>query len=391
MSNKSTHRLTVASDTQSLSDSVANSELSFKGEPQHMKNGGTHNDETGTNGDKLTRMLTQNSIIDNESITFSPEIISKVETFADALSHYTTRSGPIDLDSQAGDDGFDARAIFANFVRDAEEQGIHIRKAGVTLEDVGAEGTDASALEGATFGNILCLPYTIYKGIKARKSMKMRKILQNVNALAEAGEMVLVLGRPGAGCSSFLKVTAGETDQFAGGVTGEIAYDGIPQDEMMKKYRADVIYNGELDVHFPYLTVQQTLDFAIACKTPAKRVNDVSKEEYIKSTRELYATIFGLRHTYNTKVGNDFVRGVSGGERKRVSIAEALAANGTIYCWDNATRGLDASTALEYAKAIRIMTNLLKSTAFVTIYQASENIYETFDKVTVLYLSLIHI
>lgn len=62
-----------------------------------------------------------------------------------------------------------------------------------------------------------------------------------------------------------------------------------------------------------------------------------------------------------------------------------MAAKGSIYCWDNATRGLDASTALEYAKAIRIMTNLLKSTAFVTIYQASENIYETFDKVTVLY------
>lgn len=213
----------------------------------------------------------------------------------------------------------------------------------------------------------------------------MRQIISNVNALAEAGEMILVLGRPGAGCSSFLKVTAGEIDQFAGGVSGEVAYDGIPQEEMMKRYKADVIYNGELDVHFPYLTVKQTLDFAIACKTPALRVNNVSKKEYIASRRDLYATIFGLRHTYNTKVGNDFVRGVSGGERKRVSIAEALAAKGSIYCWDNATRGLDASTALEYAKAIRIMTNLLKSTAFVTIYQASENIYETFDKVTVLY------
>ncbi|CAI4337228.1 ASN_collapsed_G0009230.mRNA.1.CDS.1 [Saccharomyces cerevisiae] len=272
-----------------------------------------------------------------------------------------------------------------SFVRDADEQGIHIRKAGVTIEDVSAKGVDASALEGATFGNILCLPLTIFKGIKAKRHQKMRQIISNVNALAEAGEMILVLGRPGAGCSSFLKVTAGEIDQFAGGVSGEVAYDGIPQEEMMKRYKADVIYNGELDVHFPYLTVKQTLDFAIACKTPALRVNNVSKKEYIASRRDLYATIFGLRHTYNTKVGNDFVRGVSGGERKRVSIAEALAAKGSIYCWDNATRGLDASTALEYAKAIRIMTNLLKSTAFVTIYQASENIYETFDKVTVLY------
>lgn len=118
---------------------------------------------------------------------------------------------------------------------------------------------------------------------------------------------------------------------------------------------------------------------------PAKRVNNVTKEEYIAANREFYAKIFGLTHTFDTKVGNDFISGVSGGERKRVSIAEALAAKGSIYCWDNATRGLDSSTALEFARAIRTMTNLLGTTALVTVYQASENIYETFDKVTVLY------
>ena len=327
--------------------------------------------------------------------TMSDEVTSKVQLLAYKLSNHTSRDSAFDFKS-VKDEGFDAREIFASFVRDADEQNIHIRKAGVILEDVGCSGLDSSALEGTTFGDILCLPYTIYKGIRSKNSNKLKQILQNVNGLAKPGEIVLVLGRPGAGCSSLLKVTAGEIDQFAGGTQGEVSYDGISQDIMMKNYKADVIYNGELDVHFPHLTVQQTLDFAIACKTPANRVNNMSRSEYIESTRELYATIFGLRHTYHTKVGNDFVRGVSGGERKRVSIAEALAARGTVYCWDNATRGLDASTALEYAKAIRIMTNLLKSTAFVTIYQASENIYECFDKVTVIhsgrqiYYGLIH-
>ncbi|CAI4037900.1 hypothetical protein SMKI_04G2360 [Saccharomyces mikatae IFO 1815] len=368
---------------RSSSASIAASDESFSG-VAHDKD-----KQNDTPADRLTKMLTgpvrdSASQISATVSDMSPDVVSKVESFADALSRHTTRSGAFNMDS-GDDDGFDAHAIFESFVRDADEQGIHIRKAGVTIENVSAKGVDASALEGATFGNILCLPLTIFKGIKAKRHQKMRQIISNINALAEAGEMILVLGRPGAGCSSFLKVTAGEIDQFAGGVSGDITYDGIPQKEMMKRYKADVIYNGELDVHFPYLTVKQTLDFAIACKTPALRVNNVTKKEYISSRRDLYATIFGLRHTYNTKVGNDFVRGVSGGERKRVSIAEALAAKGSIYCWDNATRGLDASTALEYAKAIRIMTNLLKSTAFVTIYQASENIYETFDKVTVLY------
>ncbi|PIS48114.1 hypothetical protein CJI97_005705 [Candidozyma auris] len=169
------------------------------------------------------------------------------------------------------------------------------------------------------------------------------------------------------------------------GIFGDIEYDGLPRNSMVRHFKQDLIYCPELDTHHPHLTVEQTLDFAIRCKMPDKRVNDMSKDDYVKFMREMLATVFGLRHTFKTKVGNDFIRGVSGGERKRVSIAEALACQGTVYCWDNATRGLDASTALEYAQAIRVSTDILRSTAFVTIYQASENIYETFDKVTVLY------
>ncbi|KAA8915340.1 hypothetical protein TRICI_002524 [Trichomonascus ciferrii] len=62
-----------------------------------------------------------------------------------------------------------------------------------------------------------------------------------------------------------------------------------------------------------------------------------------------------------------------------------MAARGTMYCWDNATRGLDSSTALEYARAIRASTNILRNVSIMAAYQASENIYNLFDKVTVLY------
>lgn len=140
-----------------------------------------------------------------------------------------------------------------------------------------------------------------------------------------------------------------------------------------------------MDVHFPHLTVQQTLDFAISLRTPKTRFDNQTREEYKDFFLQLLTTVFGLRHTLATKVGNDYVRGVSGGERKRVSIAEALAAQASVYCWDNATRGLDASTALEYAQAIRASANFLRNIGIVAIYQASENIYDLFDKVTVLY------
>ncbi|GME95536.1 unnamed protein product [Ambrosiozyma monospora] len=62
---------------------------------------------------------------------------------------------------------------------------------------------------------------------------------------------------------------------------------------------------------------------------------------------------YGLSHTYNTKVGNQYIRGVSGGERKRVSLAEVSLCGSNIQCWDNATRGLDSATALEFAKALK--------------------------------------
>ena len=58
-----------------------------------------------------------------------------------------------------------------------------------------------------------------------------------------------------------------------------------------------------------------------------------------------------LRHAQSTPVGDENLRGVSGGEKKRVSISEALAARSLLGCWDNSTRGLDASTALEFVRA----------------------------------------
>ena len=83
-------------------------------------------------------------------------------------------------------------------------------------------------------------------------------------------------------------------------------------------------------------------------------------------------------------MGDAFVRGISGGEKKRVSIAEMMATRARVQCWDNSTRGLDASTALDFIRSLRVMTDVLGQTTFVTLYQAGESIYELFDKVLVL-------
>lgn len=116
-------------------------------------------------------------------------------------------------------------------------------------------------------------------------------------------------------------------------VEGEVHYDSISPSELAKHYRGDVQYCPEDDVHFPSLTVQQTLNFAAKTRTPRTRAS-ASRPEFINMLTEMLSTIFGLRHVKQTPVGDAAIRGVSGGEKKRVSIAEALATRGRIGSWD---------------------------------------------------------
>ena len=145
---------------------------------------------------------------------------------------------------------------------------------------------------------------------------------------------------------------------------------------------------AEDDIHYATLTVKQTLDFALKTRTPRERPESMSRGEYRRTFLQILAKIFGIEHTLNTRVGNEvgfnsnvlsqFIRGVSGGEKKRVSIAETMVTRGAVGCWDNSTRGLDASTALEYCRSLRVLTNLAQVSTIVTIYQAGEGLYEVY-------------
>jgi len=78
--------------------------------------------------------------------------------------------------------------------------------------------------------------------------------------------------------------------------------------------------------------------------------------------------MLNISRVSETLVGDEFVRGVSGGERKRISIAEMMSTGAPVQCWDNPTRGLDASTAFDFVKSLRIMTDVYGQTTFVTLY-----------------------
>jgi len=160
---------------------------------------------------------------------------------------------------------------------------------------------------------------------------------------------------------------------------------GISAHDMRSQFRGEAIYTAEVDIHFPMLTVGDTLSFAARARAPRHIPGGVDEWTYATHMRDVVMAAYGITHTVNTKVGNDFVRGVSGGERKRVSIAEATLSQSPLQCWDNSTRGLDSANAIEFCRTLRQSSDLMGASVCVAIYQAPQAAYDTFHKVTVLY------
>jgi len=251
----------------------------------------------------------------------------------------------------------------------------------LTVKGVGSTASFARTLPDAILGTFGPDLYKIVTGfvpaLKLGRHKQMRTLIHDFSGVVKDGEMMLVLGRPGSGCSTFLKAISNNRESYAA-VEGDVSYGGIPAGKQKKQFRGEVNYNPEDDSHMADLNVWQTLKFALTNKTKKNEKHE------IPIILEALLKVFGISHTKYTKVGDEYVRGVSGGERKRVSIAETLATKSSVNCWDNSTRGLDASTALDYAKSLRIMTDISNRTTLVTLYQAGEQIYEVMDKVMVI-------
>ncbi|KAG2131012.1 ABC-2 type transporter-domain-containing protein [Suillus clintonianus] len=280
------------------------------------------------------------------------------------------------------DDDFNFEKHLKDILKRCSEEEIKCRQLGVVFNDLRVVGTGARSSLQPTMGS-LCSPASIWRTISAARHPPVRDILSGFEGVVAPGEMLLVLGKPGSGCSTFLKTLANQRGEYHA-VEGDVSYDSFTPHDISTHYRGDVIYCPEDDIHFPTLTVEETLSFAIKTRTPHTRFANQSRKQFNAEFLDVLLKIFGLRHARNTVVGNAAIRGVSGGEKKRVSIAEALSCRSMIGAWDNSTRGLDASTALEFVQALRLGTDIARLTTIVSIYQAGEQLYELFDKVCVI-------
>ncbi|KAH1295275.1 hypothetical protein KXX11_008424, partial [Aspergillus fumigatus] len=258
--------------------------------------------------------------------------------------------------------------------------GFRRRELGVTWKNLSVDVVSADAAINENVLSQFNIPQHIRE---SRNKAPLRTILHESHGCVKPGEMLLVLGRPGSGCTTLLRMLSNHRLGYKA-IRGDVRFGSLTPEEA-SKYRGQIVMNTEEELFFPTLTVAQTLDFATRLKVPFNLPDGVtSPEAFRQETREFLLKSMGISHTSDTKVGNEYVRGVSGGERKRVSIIECLATRGSVFCWDNSTRGLDASTALEWAKAVRAMTDVFGLSSIVTLYQAGNGIYDLFDKVLVL-------
>ncbi|XP_074141125.1 ATP-binding cassette sub-family G member 8 [Sminthopsis crassicaudata] len=197
-------------------------------------------------------------------------------------------------------------------------------------------------------------------------------VIQNLNLKVKSGQMLAIIGSSGYGKSSLLDVI---TCREHGGKikSGQILINGQPSTpQLVKKCIAHVRQQEQL---LPNLTVWETLLFVSQL-----RLSRTSSDAQRKKRVEDVIAELRLRQCAHTRVGNEYIRGVSGGERKRVSIGVQLLWNPGILILDEPTSGLDSFTSHNLVKTL---SRLAKGNRLVLIslHQPRSDIFKLFDLV----------
>ncbi|XP_023120629.2 ATP-binding cassette sub-family G member 8 [Amphiprion ocellaris] len=199
--------------------------------------------------------------------------------------------------------------------------------------------------------------------------------INNLSLRVHSGQMLAVIGSSGCGKTSLLDII---TCRDEGGTmkSGQILINGKPNTpQLVKKSIAHVRQDDRL---LPHLTVRETLSFVAKLRLPThftqaqrdQRVDDVIAE-------------LRLRQCAHTRVGNDYVRGVSGGERRRVSIAVQLLWNPGILILDEPTSGLDSFTAHNLVITLSCLARGNRL-VLLSVHQPRSDIFQLFDLVVLL-------
>ncbi|XP_074295569.1 ABC transporter G family member 5 [Silene latifolia] len=200
---------------------------------------------------------------------------------------------------------------------------------------------------------------------------EMRTVLNQVNCKAKPWEILAIVGPSGAGKSSLLEILAGKLTPQAGSIL--INSNAIE----MANFNKISGYVTQKDMLFPLLTVEETLMFS------AKLRLKLSSSELSSRVKSLMQEL-GLDHVAGTRVGSDGIRGISGGERRRVSIGVDVIHDPKVLILDEPTSGLDSTSALQIIDMLKKMAEVRGRTVILSIHQPGFRIVKLFNSILLL-------
>ncbi|XP_073140682.1 ABC transporter G family member STR-like [Henckelia pumila] len=220
------------------------------------------------------------------------------------------------------------------------------------------------------------LSYSVLKKIK-KDDMWINKetyLLNDISGQAARGEILAIMGPSGAGKSTFLDALAGRIAQ--GSLEGSVRIDGKQVTaSYMKMISSYVMQDDQL---FPMLTVFETFMFAAEVRLPPTISTSEKKKRVIELLEQL-----GLTSAMHTYIGNEGKRGVSGGEKRRVSIGIDIIHKPSLLFLDEPTSGLDSTSAFSVVEKVKDIARG-GSIVLMTIHQPSFRIQTLLDHITVL-------
>ncbi|KAG9445935.1 hypothetical protein H6P81_012063 [Aristolochia fimbriata] len=232
-------------------------------------------------------------------------------------------------------------------------------------------------------------------------------ILQDVSGIIKPCRLTLLLGPPGSGKSTLLLALAGKVDKQLK-LSGEITYNGHGLNEFVPQRTS--AYISQHDVHIAEMTVRETLAFSGRCQGVGSRyemlrelvrreaaenikpdpdIDLYMKAASLKGQDESVVTdyilkILGLDVCADTFVGDQMLRGISGGQKKRVTTGEILVGPCKALFMDEISTGLDSSTTYQIVNSLRQSVRILGGTTVIALLQPAPETYNLFDDIILL-------
>ncbi|KAK1409687.1 hypothetical protein QVD17_36216 [Tagetes erecta] len=236
---------------------------------------------------------------------------------------------------------------------------------------------------------------------------KVVKILHDASGIVRPSRMTLLLGPPGSGKTTLLRALAGVLDSDLR-VTGEVTYNGHKMSEFIPQRTC--AYISQHDVHHGEMTVRETFDFAGRCLGVGTRYDilaELSRREklegvkpdpeidaFMKATSmagqesslvtDYVLKILGLDICAEIMVGDQMRRGISGGQKKRVTTGEMLVGPAKVFFMDEISTGLDSSTTFQIVKYMKQMVHVMDVTMIISLLQPAPETFELFDDIILL-------